>query len=74
MNLRNAIGAFSLLLFSTLFTSCQKDHDLVSSYVIKNKLTKVETNVEVEVAQANKVHNNAVSGSKDNEELTEGSN
>lgn len=36
MNLRNAIGAFSLLLFSTLFTSCQKDHDLVSSYVIKS--------------------------------------
>lgn len=32
---KNAFCAFFLLLFAAVFTSCQKDHDLVSSYVIQ---------------------------------------
>lgn len=36
LNFKNALTAFSLLLVFTAFTSCQKEHDLVSSYVIKD--------------------------------------
>ncbi len=72
LKFKNALIAFSLLLLFTVFTSCQKDHDLVSSYVIKSSLPKVEAIVEV--PKGNEVHNNAINSSEEKEEITEGPN
>jgi hypothetical protein len=47
LKFKNALTAFFLLLFCTIFTSCQKDHDLVSSYVIKSPSPIKEYIVEV---------------------------
>ncbi len=47
-SLKTALGAFAFLLCCTVFTSCQKDHDLVSSYMVKESKFDVESIVEIE--------------------------
>ena len=45
---KTALGAFAFILFFTVFTSCQKDHDLVSSYMVKESQFDVESIVEIQ--------------------------
>ena len=42
LNFKNTLGVLSLLLFFAVTTSCQKENDLVSSYVIKSSLSILE--------------------------------
>ena len=66
LKFKNALIAFSLLLLFTVFTSCQKDHDLVSSYVIKTPLLKAE------VPEANETHDYVNRDTKTNAKPSEG--
>ena len=47
-SLKTPFVALAFLLFSTVITSCQKDHDLVSSYMVKESKFDVESIVEIE--------------------------
>lgn len=58
-NRMNVLRALPLLLIITFFSSCQKDHDLVASYVIQTAQPLVEQKGELVKEGSNSIKDQA---------------